>query len=66
MNFSDMPSIAHNESYFWKIAMPVAAVVMVFLMRDVIKRWLVKTVQRRGITKRRKMRFKKEGEEKRR
>lgn len=64
MNFTDMPSIVHNESYFWMIAMPVAAVVMVFLMKDVIKRWLVKTIQRRGITKRRKLRFKREVEEK--
>ncbi|ESZ94886.1 hypothetical protein SBOR_4762 [Sclerotinia borealis F-4128] len=48
MNFTDMPSIEHNEKYFWHIALPVAFVVIMFLMRDMIIWWFKRTAQRRG------------------
>jgi len=60
MNFTDMPSINHNEIYFWKIAIPVAFVVIAFLTRDMIT-WSVKSMlQKRGISRSRKGRLVKE------
>jgi len=60
MNFTDMPSIHHNEIYFWKIAIPVAFVVIAFLSRDMIT-WSVKSMlQKRGISRSRKGRLVKE------
>lgn len=66
MNITRFPSIHHNESYFWIIALPVAFGVIVFLMRDMIARWAVKTVQRRGISRRRKGRLQMEASQRRR
>ncbi|KAA8569007.1 hypothetical protein EYC84_007975 [Monilinia fructicola] len=60
MNFTDMPSIEHNETYFWQIALPVAFVVILFLMRDMIIWWLKRTIQRRGISRSRKGRERRE------
>lgn len=60
MNFTDMPSIEHNEKYFWQIALPVAFVVIAFLMRDTISWWFRRMKQRRGISKSRKGREKRE------
>ena len=36
MNFIDFWSIHHSETYFWKIALPVAFGVIGFLMRDML------------------------------
>jgi Mg2+ and Co2+ transporter CorA len=66
MNIERFPSINHNESYFWVIALPVAFAVILFLMRDMIARWVVKTVQRRGISKRRKGRLRREAAQRKR
>lgn len=60
MNFTDMPSIEHNENYFWQIALPVAFVVILFLMRDMIIWWFKRTIQRRGISRSRKGRERRE------
>ncbi|CAD6443736.1 45e5dab3-edc8-44a2-a22d-f0cfdc7aba7a [Sclerotinia trifoliorum] len=64
MNFTDMPSIEHNEKYFWQIALPVAFAVICFLMRDMILWWFRRTIQRRGISKNRKGRERRESRKK--
>jgi Mg2+ and Co2+ transporter CorA len=60
MNLVHFPSLNNNEGYFWSIAMPVAFTVMLFLMRNVFWRWGVSTVQRAGISKRKKGRLQRE------
>ena len=60
MNFHTFNSLDNDEAFFWSIALPVAFGVGLFLMRNVLWRWSVKTVQRRGISKRRKGRLMKE------
>ncbi|CAG8981172.1 hypothetical protein HYALB_00013584 [Hymenoscyphus albidus] len=60
MNIEDFPAIQHSESYFWTIALPVAFVTTVFLMRDFLRWWFVKIIQRRGISKSRKHRLNRE------
>jgi Mg2+ and Co2+ transporter CorA len=57
MNITDMPSIHHEESYFWKIAVPLAFVVGIFLARDMLKWYFSKLLQRRGIARSRKGRL---------
>jgi Mg2+ and Co2+ transporter CorA len=58
MNITDFPAIHHHESYFWIIAMPVVVAVTLFLLRDSIRWWFMKMVQRRGISRSRKSRLK--------
>lgn len=60
MNFTQFSSLNNDEGYFWSIAIPVTFGVTLFLMRDVLKRWVIRTVQRRGITKSRKGRLRRE------
>jgi Mg2+ and Co2+ transporter CorA len=60
MNITDFPSIHHNESYFWIIAIPVAFAVTFFMLQDILKWWFMNLVQRRGISKRRKGRLDRE------
>ncbi len=60
MNIEDFPAIHNNESYFWKIAIPVVVATTLFMMRDMIKWWFTNAVQRRGISKRRKGRLDRE------
>jgi Mg2+ and Co2+ transporter CorA len=65
MNIVDFPAIHHKETYFWKIALPVAFAVTIFLMRDILTWWFVKVLQRRGISRSRKGRLSREAEAKR-
>ncbi|KAI9745163.1 MAG: hypothetical protein M1818_001441 [Claussenomyces sp. TS43310] len=60
MNLQHFSSLNNDEGYFWSIAVPVAFGVILFLMKDVLKRWAVKTMQRRGIRKSRKGRLRRE------
>ena len=60
MNFTSFWSIQHDESYFWKIAIPVAFVTITFLMRDMLRWWFTKVIQRRGISRSRKGRLTRE------
>jgi Mg2+ and Co2+ transporter CorA len=60
MNIVDFPAINHHESYFWIIAIPVAVVTTLFMMRDILKWWFINFIQRRGISKRRKGRLTRE------
>ena len=62
MNFKEFPSTYHNESYFWIIALPVAFAVIMFLMRDMLKWYFVRIVQRRGISRSRKQRLQREAQ----
>jgi len=65
MNVQPFPSLYHGEDYFWKIAIPLGIVTTLFMMRDIIRWWFVRFVQRRGISRRRKGRLDREVEAKR-
>ncbi len=65
MNLTQFASVNNDEAYFWSIAIPVAVVTAGFLMRDMIKRSFIRTIQRRGITKTRQWRLQQEAEGKR-
>jgi len=56
MNIEDFPAIHHHESYFWEIAIPVGFVVVLYLMKDMLRWYFVRLVQRRGIRSGRKSR----------
>jgi Mg2+ and Co2+ transporter CorA len=62
MNFTEFAAIHHSEGYFWEIAGPVVFGTTILLMRDAFLRWGVKTVQRRGISRNRKLRLGREEE----
>ena len=58
MNFAFFDGVhLHSDVYFWEIAAPVLFVVTVWLLRDMLRRWYVRLMQRAGIRKRRKNRL---------
>lgn len=65
MNIQNFPAIHHDETYFWMIAVPVAIVTMLFLMRDILRWWFDRFLQRRGISRNRKGRLTREAQAKR-
>ncbi|KAI5919276.1 hypothetical protein F4810DRAFT_511190 [Camillea tinctor] len=48
-NFTTFPPIEGDVMYFWKIAIPVAVITIVALMREMIRDWFVRTYQRKHI-----------------
>ncbi|MCJ1283986.1 hypothetical protein MMC26_003317 [Xylographa opegraphella] len=61
MNFAYFDGVHNNSDvFFWEIAIPLVCVVLIWLMRDPVQRWLRKTKQRRGIMMSRKARIEKE------
>ncbi|KAI0481250.1 hypothetical protein GGR56DRAFT_311810 [Xylariaceae sp. FL0804] len=68
-NFVKFPEIKDSPLYFWKIAIPVAVVTIIALMRDMIWDWGVTFMQRRhilGARKRRKAKARRAQKESRR
>jgi Mg2+ and Co2+ transporter CorA len=62
MNFTYFGGINHSDVYFWEIALPLAFVVIMFLMRDMLKWYFVRLLQRRGISRSRKGRLQREAQ----
>ncbi|KAL9597729.1 MAG: hypothetical protein Q9179_004167 [Wetmoreana sp. 5 TL-2023] len=57
MNFERFSGVQDNSDvYFWKISVPISVCVSLYLMRDVIRQYIIKTMTRRLITKSRKAR----------
>jgi Mg2+ and Co2+ transporter CorA len=65
MNFHQFGSLNNDEAFFWSIAAPVAIGTIILLMRGWVYRWFVKTMQKRGISKNRRRRLKRETEQRR-
>jgi Mg2+ and Co2+ transporter CorA len=72
MNFIHMPSVnggipgGGNDTFFWKVAIPVSFLVVLYLMKDTIRWYFVRLMQKRSVSKSRKWRLSKEAAEKRR
>lgn len=64
MNFTRFGAIENTDAYFWKIAVPVAVAVVLWLMRDTIYWYFTRLMQKRGISRSRKGRLLREMNEK--
>lgn len=59
MNFEHFPGVqAHSDKFFWTIAIPVCAGVILLLSRDVIQRWCTKWANKIIIRRNRRRRLK--------
>jgi len=65
MNFEHFGAINNTDAYFWKIAIPVAVVIMLWVMRDTLKWYIIRLIEQRGISRTRKGRLLRESKEKR-
>ncbi|KAF8249592.1 hypothetical protein K440DRAFT_543084 [Wilcoxina mikolae CBS 423.85] len=58
MNFAEFPGVKlHSDLYFWKIGIPLVVVTLMYCLREIIGKQIVKKFQRRAImvaTKRRR------------
>ena len=58
MNFATFPGVTdHSDTFFWVIAVPVCAVVILLLLRDSLERWFVKLANKALIQRGRKRRL---------
>ena len=58
MNFGTFPGVTdHSDTFFWVIAVPVCAVVILLLLRDSLERWFVKLANKALIKRGRKRRL---------
>ncbi|KZF26690.1 hypothetical protein L228DRAFT_279861 [Xylona heveae TC161] len=57
MNFNRFTGVQHHSDvYFWEIAIPITFVTSIYLMRGVIERYIIRKIQRRGISRSRRKR----------
>jgi len=57
MNFETFPGVQGNDDrYFWKIAVPVMVITLMYCLRDVVGRQIFKKFQRRSLKVARKRR----------
>ena len=64
MNFENFGAIKKSDAYFWKIAIPVAVAIMLWVMRDTLKWYIIRIIEQRGISRTRKGRLLREKNEK--
>jgi Mg2+ and Co2+ transporter CorA len=62
MNLRTFNSLNNDEDFFWSIALPLSFGVALLLTGDPLWRWVVNTWQRRGISRSRKGRLKREAQ----
>jgi hypothetical protein len=57
MNFEVFPGVqGQSDTYFWKVAVPVLVVTLMYCLREVVGRQVLKKFQRRAIKVARKRR----------
>ena len=57
MNFETFPGVQyHSDGYFWRVAGPVMAVTLIFCLREMVGRQIIRKFKRRAIKVARKRR----------